>query len=260
MENNLYFGDFENTEALLLAIREALEKGQDSIRIRYPQNNRLAIIALPDHNELLSFQQICTEYQELQSAGLTLKSNDEKESIEKFITGLQRLVESTEITVNTLRYKQPKDVELEIESQLGLAIRDYWETIKRRNADMDSRRFQLVFYKTEDLKRIFNGAVKMEYLDKSTSEKDFLYLFDSNFRGVFNKPLLWTNKQTLLSVFIKGLTCDPYLWSKTAKSFRYFDIKLNKYVVPNPTNLRTDASREINTYSTDPKAFIQELL
>lgn len=258
---SFYAGDFESVETVINALKEAYVQGEKQIRIVNHNKNSVSIISIPDQDELAALREITLEYQALTSAGCTLEDTESDKTIARFAEGLIELVDHARPDEPVRRSKQREDVEGELKQNLAVALLgEFWESIKRKHSFNESRKFQLVHYKTEELTRIFENAVKKGYIDSKTRKEDYLFFFDETYVCEPKGCILWKERLGWLALFLYNITSDVYVWGKASKTFMVFDMKKNQYVAVNKDSLRSLSNRERNARDNFGDDLMDDLL
>ncbi len=240
-------GDFDSVETVIKALKEAYVHGEKQIRIVNHDRSKVSIVSLPEQEEIAALREICLEYKALTRAGFSLEVTDSDETVARFAEGVMELVDYARSDEPFRRSKQLEDVKGELKHNLAVSILgEFWESIKFKHSDSGSKKFQLVRYKTEELTRIFQNAVKKEYIDRLTRQEDFMFFFDESYDREPKGFIMWKQRLGLLSLFLYNLSSDIFVWGKASKTFKVFNMKTNQYEMVNKDSLRSLLSREKN--------------
>ena len=101
--------------------------------------------------------------------------------------------------------------------------------------------FEGVDYSEEQLRKLCTSLVESHWLDSKTKVDDFVYFFSG--RGSIPTPrLMWMEKTVLLSIFLKEVTRDRYVWRKAAQIFLAPSRRDGRMYPVNATNIRNGYS------------------
>lgn len=216
--------DIGHVNDIIVALTEAIKKGEKEIRIRSFHHSKLGIIDIPDKNEAKVLREICDEYQLLQASGTILSLGGDKKVVARFAESLLELTEAAEAQDAPVHKKNRRDVEWELEHLLGLegSIVEVWDTILEENDVKELAPFYRVLhgnYGLTEMKRVYANAIKDKLLDKSSPEEDFLYYFGKLSDIQPSGKLKWLESQEDLTAFITAFAYDSRIWKKTAGIF-----------------------------------------
>ena len=125
---------------------------------------------------------------------------------------------------------------VQVDSQ---AIDTYAEV--RDNEQPISDYFEGVDYDEQQLRILCSSLVESHWLDSKTKVDDFVYFFSGN-GSIPTQRLKWMKETVILSIFLKEVTRDRYVWKKAAKIFLAPSRKDGRMYPVNATNIRNGYS------------------
>jgi len=125
---------------------------------------------------------------------------------------------------------------VQVDSQ---AIDTYAEV--RNNEQPISDYFEGVDYDEQQLRNLCSSLIESHWLDSKTKVNDFVYFFSGN-GSIPTQRLKWMKETVILSIFLKEVTRDRYVWKKAAQIFLAPSRRDGKMYPVNATNIRNGYS------------------